>query len=184
MFLLRFSSSCISFLKPATFSYSWKIAELALNNNHSLTCFSAKHAALRKKGRDCWLGIRTMYPRRVTSVPRNYCFSELVLRVLRGKATNTNFNVFGLTRPGLEPIIYSTRGEHVQIEIGCQIFKYLYLWKITQLFLPLNCVRACIFLFIFWKKIHTNYLHGAGEICICARTCFYIVCCIWLTFLF
>ena len=66
--------------------------------------------------------------------------------MLSGEATNTNFNVFGLTRPGLEPIIYSTRGEHVQIEIGCQIFKYLYLWKITQLFLPLNCVRACIFL--------------------------------------
>ena len=29
-----------------------------------------------------------------------------------GEATNTNFKVFGLTRPGLEPTIYRTRGEH------------------------------------------------------------------------
>jgi hypothetical protein len=32
--------------------------------------------------------------------------------VLIGEATNTNFIVFGLTRPGLEPTIYCTRGEH------------------------------------------------------------------------
>ena len=29
------------------------------------------------------------------------------------EATNSNFIVFGLTRPGLEPTMYSTRGEHV-----------------------------------------------------------------------
>jgi hypothetical protein len=33
--------------------------------------------------------------------------------VLSGEATNTNFIVFDLTRPGLEPTIYHTRGEHV-----------------------------------------------------------------------
>ena len=32
--------------------------------------------------------------------------------VLSGEATNTNFIVFGSTRPGLEPTIYRTRGEH------------------------------------------------------------------------
>ena len=32
--------------------------------------------------------------------------------VLRVEATNTNFIVFGLTRLGLEPTIYRTRGEH------------------------------------------------------------------------
>jgi hypothetical protein len=32
--------------------------------------------------------------------------------MLSGEATNTNLNVFGLTRPGLEPTIYRTRGEH------------------------------------------------------------------------
>ena len=32
--------------------------------------------------------------------------------VLSGEAMNTNFIVFGPTRPGLEPAIYRTRGEH------------------------------------------------------------------------
>jgi hypothetical protein len=34
--------------------------------------------------------------------------------VLSGEATNTNFIVFDLTRPGLEPTIYLTRGEHAE----------------------------------------------------------------------
>jgi hypothetical protein len=32
--------------------------------------------------------------------------------VLCGEATHTNFIFLGLTRPGLEPTIYRTRGEH------------------------------------------------------------------------
>jgi hypothetical protein len=32
--------------------------------------------------------------------------------MLGGEATNTNFIVFGLTRLGLEPTIYHTRGKH------------------------------------------------------------------------
>jgi hypothetical protein len=32
--------------------------------------------------------------------------------MLSGEATYTNFIVFGLTQPGLEPTIYRTRGEH------------------------------------------------------------------------
>jgi hypothetical protein len=32
--------------------------------------------------------------------------------VLSAEAPNTNFIVFGLTRPGLESTIYHTRGEH------------------------------------------------------------------------
>jgi hypothetical protein len=35
--------------------------------------------------------------------------------MLRGEATNTNFIVFGFTRPGLEPTIYRTRGEHAKL---------------------------------------------------------------------
>jgi hypothetical protein len=34
--------------------------------------------------------------------------------VLSGEATNINFKVFGLTRPGLEPTIYHTQGEHAK----------------------------------------------------------------------
>jgi hypothetical protein len=32
--------------------------------------------------------------------------------MLSGEATNTNCIVFGLTRPGLKPTIYRTRGQH------------------------------------------------------------------------
>jgi hypothetical protein len=32
--------------------------------------------------------------------------------VLNGEAANTSFIVVGFTRPGLEPTIYHTRGEH------------------------------------------------------------------------
>jgi hypothetical protein len=32
--------------------------------------------------------------------------------MLSGEATNTNFTIFGLTRTGLEPTIYRTRGKH------------------------------------------------------------------------
>ena len=32
--------------------------------------------------------------------------------MLKGEAANTNCIVFGLTRSGLEPTIYRTRGEH------------------------------------------------------------------------
>ena len=32
--------------------------------------------------------------------------------MLSGEATNTNFIIFGLTRLGLEPMIYRTLGEH------------------------------------------------------------------------
>jgi hypothetical protein len=35
--------------------------------------------------------------------------------VLSREATHTNFIVFGLTQPGLEPAIYRTRGEHLTI---------------------------------------------------------------------
>jgi hypothetical protein len=38
--------------------------------------------------------------------------SEFMPLFLVGEATNTNFIVFGLTRPGLDPTIYHTRGEH------------------------------------------------------------------------
>jgi hypothetical protein len=35
-----------------------------------------------------------------------------MLRALQRKPTDTNIIVFGLTRPGLVPTIYHTRGEH------------------------------------------------------------------------
>jgi hypothetical protein len=48
--------------------------------------------------------------------------------VLSGEATHTNFIVFGLTRPGLEPTTYRTRGEHSNhyvIDAMCKVWEYV-----------------------------------------------------------
>ena len=44
-----------------------------------ICCFSAKHAALRRKAMIGWLGIRIMCPSRATCLSADYCFSELAL---------------------------------------------------------------------------------------------------------
>ena len=46
------------------------------------------------------------------SEPASLCSFSLMLCVYSGEATNTNFKIVGLTRPGLVPTIYRTRGEH------------------------------------------------------------------------
>jgi hypothetical protein len=35
--------------------------------------------------------------------------------MLKGEAAHTNIIVFSLNRPGIEPTIYPTRGEHVDL---------------------------------------------------------------------
>ena len=42
-------------------------------------CFPAKHAVLRNKEMTGWLGIRIIYPSRVTCLPTDCCFNELSL---------------------------------------------------------------------------------------------------------
>ena len=44
-----------------------------------ICCFSAKYAALRRKSKDGWLGMRIMCPNGVTFLPADCCFSELAL---------------------------------------------------------------------------------------------------------
>ena len=51
------------------------------------------------------------YPKVVFFFPTQQVFA-LFPNVLVREATNTNFIVFGLTRSGLEPTSYRTRGEH------------------------------------------------------------------------
>ena len=38
-------------------------------------CFSAEHAALRKKTKTGWFGIRIMYPSGATCLPTDWCFT-------------------------------------------------------------------------------------------------------------
>jgi hypothetical protein len=55
-----------------------------------------------------------------------------LLFLLSGEATNTNFIVFGLTRPGLETTTYRNRGKHANyystnaVEIGAKNQKPTY----------------------------------------------------------
>ena len=45
--------------------------------------------------------------------------------VLLGEAAHTNIIVFGLIRPGLEPSIYHTRGEHTYDYTICIFSNYV-----------------------------------------------------------
>ena len=47
--------------------------------NVGICCFSAKHAALRRQSKDCWLGIRIMCPSGATCQLEDCCFIELAL---------------------------------------------------------------------------------------------------------
>ena len=57
--------------------------------------------------------------------------------MLSREATNTYFIVFGLTRPGLEPTIYRTRGEHANYYVTDAIVffsdKAVWLYKYIML---------------------------------------------------
>ena len=45
--------------------------------------------------------------------------------MLSGEAADTNFIVFGLTRPMLEPTIYRTRGEHANHYTSDAVHTYI-----------------------------------------------------------
>ena len=76
---------------------------------------------------------------------------------LSGKVTNTNFISFGLTRPGLEPTIYCTRGEHanhyhytadvVQMDWIC--IKYIIQLIKTQ-FTVYRSTETCLLIFKYF----------------------------------
>jgi hypothetical protein len=62
---------------------------------------------------------------------------------VRKEATNTNFKVFGLIRPGLEPTIYRTRGQHanhyaidaVILELNVMCFFLLFIFYFVKIML-------------------------------------------------
>jgi hypothetical protein len=47
--------------------------------------------------------------------------------MLSGEARHTNFLVFGLIQPGLEPTIYHTRGEHITHQCGKKYITLVYM---------------------------------------------------------
>jgi hypothetical protein len=63
--------------------------------------------------------------------------------VLSGEATNTNFIVFGLTRPGLEPMIYRTQGK----SLHHRYMKYNNDFYTSNSFL--NIIWSCELIYIY-----------------------------------
>ena len=86
-----------------------------------------------------------------------------MLRV-SGEATNTNCIVFGLTRPGLEPTIYQTRGEHANHSITDAVLVYeeysivcmVYLYRHVQ-FLATFCNIIINIIYIRRELVHVVY---------------------------
>ena len=59
--------------------------------------------------------------------------------VLSREVANTNFIVFGLTGPGIEPTIYRTRGEHAkQYSIDAVTLCHIILHKVRFKFMVFN----------------------------------------------
>ena len=78
-----------------------------LAQHAELDCYSASSLKQHAAGRHVVsLGHIILIPSQTVFALCPYCC------VLSGEATNTNFIVFSLTRPGLEPTIYCTRDEH------------------------------------------------------------------------
>jgi hypothetical protein len=73
--------------------------------------------------------------------------------MLRREATNTNFIVFGLTRPGLEPTIYRTRGKHANHYTTDAV-------KSTGYEVPIDVAIYYILLFYYFVKNCLWYVIG------------------------
>jgi hypothetical protein len=78
--------------------------------------------------------------------------------VLSGEATNTNIIVFGLTRPGLEPTIYHTRGEHANhyttdaVEKNViEDLKVYFFKNVLKIYLCNQCLSPLKFLALFTR---------------------------------
>jgi hypothetical protein len=85
--------------------------------------------------------------------------------MLSGEATNTNFLVFGMTRPGLKSTIYHTRGKHanhyatdaVDYKTYC-VIKFLSLFIYCTVLLHKN-----IIILNFDKKHVMNIMADGGQ---------------------
>jgi hypothetical protein len=106
--------------------------------------------------------------------PTSHCSFSLA-HVLHGEATKTNLKVFDLTRAGLEPTIYRTRGVNMSFSHALHALNYFVcvFGRIVCLVLPvsLNCTFVdCLFVFsnVYfqlgypWK--HSSWSEWQGQI--------------------
>jgi len=99
--------SAISWREQVNFQLNDDEARFVLDQHTELDFYSA--SSLKQQSADRHVAILG----HIILIPSQPVFAlSPKCCVLSGEATNTNFIVFGLTRPGLERTIYRTRGEH------------------------------------------------------------------------
>ena len=99
--------SSISWREQVNFQWDDHEVRFVLDQHAELDFCSASSLKQQSAGRHgAPLGHIILIPNQAVFALSPYCC------VVSGEATNTNFIVFGLTRPGLEPTIYRTGGEH------------------------------------------------------------------------
>ena len=70
--------------------------------------------------------------------------------MLSAEAPNTNFIVFGLTRPGLESTIYHTRGEHANHYTTDAVVQRMIVYNILNPYFNLDCYFIAWFDWMIW----------------------------------
>jgi hypothetical protein len=103
--LLLNANSAISWREQVNFQWDDDEVRLILDQHAELDCYSASSLKQQSAGRH----VAPLEHIILISSKPVFAISPCVLS---GEATNTNFIVFGLTRPGLEHTFYSTRGKH------------------------------------------------------------------------
>ena len=99
--------SAISRREQVNFQWDEDEVRFVLDQHAELDFYSA--SSLKQQSADrhvASLGYIILIPSQPVFALSPYCC------VLSGEAKNTNFIVFGLTQPGLEPTIHRNRGEH------------------------------------------------------------------------
>jgi hypothetical protein len=100
--------SIMYFLVEIVGSLSLSLQALCIKFKFRIRCSSSAPGFLTIPPSSFWVGPELLFFKFVFVL----CHVPNVNASLSGEAANTNFIVFGLTRPGFEPTIYRTRGEH------------------------------------------------------------------------
>ena len=98
------ANSAISWREQVNYQWNDDEVRFVLDQHAELNCYSASSLKQQSVG-----GHVAPLGHIILSQP---VFALFSLMLLRGEETNTHFIVFGFIRPGLEPTIYRTRGDH------------------------------------------------------------------------
>jgi hypothetical protein len=108
--------------------------------------------------------------------------------MLSGKAPNTNFIVFGLTRSGLEPTIYRTRVEHAN-HYTSDAVDNIYIERekkresVVRVVHVVKFVSSCFWFRVVMSAVKNDVRFVSTSICFVWGSCFIYVLCIYLLIL-